>query len=273
MDIKEAEILFHDAALNLSKEKLHFHTIQFLTKRLTPLSNYSPYGSGVLIQIEDQYLIFTASHVTKTTDAGPLYVNTRIGVERVIGSCHETDFELDKNTDLAYILLDRMLGLLLTETYQFLPLTKICHSHIPKETTNYMISGYPTEYIWEQEGDIFTGSANFLLSMADEKRYNYYHFDKEKNFVLNFAGRGVDMRTRNRSDKICEPYGMSGCGLWFLQARPESGKMVLDYVLIGIMTIYKNSKYQILAGNRIEPIMLDLQEKRLFDFDWQVLSK
>src|SRR5260221_5970031 len=207
MDIKGPEILFHDATLKLSKEKLHFHTIQFLIKGVKPPRNYSPYGSGVLIQIEDQYLIFTASHVTKTTDAGPLYVNTRIGIVKVIGSCHETNFELDKNTDVAYILLDGMLGLLLTETYQFLPLTKICHSHIPKETTNYMITGFPTEYIWEQGGDIFTGSANFLLSMANEKNINFINSNKEKNFVLNFVERGINIKKEKKIEKVFNLYG------------------------------------------------------------------
>jgi hypothetical protein len=49
----------------------------------------------------------------------------------------------------------------------------------------------------------------------------------------------------------------------FLQARPEPGKMVLDYFLIGIMIELRKYKYYILVGNKIKPIMRDLEEKRV----------
>ncbi|HVM86699.1 MAG TPA: hypothetical protein VMT76_00830 [Puia sp.] len=273
MEIKEAEIIFQGAALKLSQDKLHFHTIQFLIKKKNSKYNFNPYGSGVLVEIEDQYLIFTASHVVETADSDPLFILTRIGVTQVIGSSSNTNFKNDKNTDLAYIILDKMLGLLLTETYQFLPLTKISHSHVHKETANYMVCGYPDKNLWIKEGDIITGSSHFLLSMANEKTYEYYHFDKQKNYVLNFAGKGVDIVTGKRSEKISDPYGMSGSGLWYLQVRPEPGKMVLDYFLIGIMMLFKKSRYHVLVGNKIELIMADLQANGIFDFDWKVLSK
>jgi hypothetical protein len=266
-------LIFQNEALNLSKEKLHFHTIQFLEKKERFQYNYKPYGSGVLIKIQDHYLVFTASHVTGNIGNGSLYFNTRIGVQQVVGSYYETDIEIDKHTDLAYIILDRMLGLLLSETYQFLPLTNICHSHIPKETTNYMVCGYPEKNIWEDEGDIYTGSSHFLVCMANQKIYTYYQLDLNKNYAVNFAGRGIDLTTCNKSNKIDDPYGMSGCGLWFLRARAIAGKMILDYFLIGIMTMIKKYKYHVLIGNKIEPIMIDLERIGLFNFDWKTLSK
>jgi len=109
--------------------------------------------------------------------------------------------------------------------------------------------------------------------MVNEKIYTYYHLDTKKNFVLNFAGKGVDLETGKKSDKINDPYGMSGCGLWYLQVRPEYGKMVLDYFLIGIMTSFEKYKYHVLIGNKIELIMADLEKTGLFNFDWQTMSK
>jgi len=143
MNREEAKLIFRNAAKKLSKEKLHFHTIQFLERKEKSQYNYSPLGSGILIQIEDHYIIFTASHVTNNISIESLYINTRIGVQRIIGSYHNSNLGIDEYVDLAYIILDKMFGLLLAETYQFLRLTQISHSHTPKETSNYMVCGYP----------------------------------------------------------------------------------------------------------------------------------
>jgi hypothetical protein len=213
MEINEAEIIFQNAAINLSKNRLHFHTIQFLIKENNSKYNYLPYGSGVLVQIENYYLIFTASHVTETKDSKTLYILTRTGVNQIAGTCYKINKEKDEDTDLAYIVLDKLLGLLISETYQFLPLTKISHSHIPKESTNYMVCGYPIKNIWREEENIITGSDNFLLSMANEKIYNYYELNKEKYFILNFAGKGINIITGKKSKKIGDSYGLSGSGL------------------------------------------------------------
>jgi hypothetical protein len=272
MTVKEAEFIFENEALNLSKGKLHFHTIQFLTKASSKFNyDFKPYGSGVLIQIQNHFLIFTASHVTVNAQNEPLYINTRIGEQQVIGSCHQTNLNDDKLCDLAYIILDKMLGLLLSETYQFLPLTKISHSHIPKETTNYMVSGYPEKNVWQYEGDMYTGSSHFLLNMANEKVYKYYNLDLSKNYALSFSGKGMDILAKEKT-KIGDPYGISGCGLWYLQARPVLGKIILEYLLIGIMTEFKKSKYHILIGNRVELMFQDLEETLQIKFDWNVLS-
>ncbi len=273
MNIKQAEFIFENEALNLSKEKIHFHTIQFLTREKSKfIYDYKPYGSCVLVKIRNQFLIFTASHIPTDVPNNSLYVNTRIGEQQVIGFCHQTDFKSDSFLDVAYIILDKMLGLLISEKYEFLPIEKICHSHIPKETTNYMVSGYPVKNIWKNDGDIYTGSSHFLLSMANQKAYKYYSIDPEKNYVLNFAGKGIDIIERNH-DRIDDPHGISGCGLWFLQARLVAGKMVLEYVLIGIMALFKKSKYHVLIGNKVELIMADIEKELGINFDWGILSK
>jgi len=76
MNIEEAELVFQQTALKLSKEKLHFHTIRFLAEKEVSQYIYSPHGSGVLIQIQDHYIIFTASHVTENMDDSSLYLNS-----------------------------------------------------------------------------------------------------------------------------------------------------------------------------------------------------
>jgi len=138
---------FEKAMWEISKTKIHSHTIQFLVKDISKSHGYKPHGSGVLVLIQNQYLIFTASHVTEEMVQDSLYVNTRVGIQAVLGVSRETDLKMEKYTDLAYILLEKMLGILLSETYEFLPLSKITNSHKPILATNYIVCGYPEKNI------------------------------------------------------------------------------------------------------------------------------
>lgn len=259
MEKHKANENFLKASADLSKTKLHYHTMQFLIKNEKPPFLFKPYGSGVLVQTKDEYLIFTASHVTQNMHINALYVNTRVGIQVIIGKCYETDYKKDSNVDLAYIILDRMLGRLLAETYDFLPVNRIIHSHIPVHGTNYMVSGYPEKSTWEDSGDRYYGSSHYLLHMANEKVFAYYNFDIEKNYILSFSGRGIDTETGDKTSKIDDPYGISGCGLWYLNPTIFNETIGIDYFLIGIMVMFKKGKYHILVGNRIELIMNSLQ--------------
>ena len=260
MNTQEAEIIFQNKAITLSKEKLHFHTIQFLIEEDNA---FLPYGSGVLIRIEDHYLICTAAHVTEDVPPIKLYVLTVDGVQFVRGGICNTDFRADINFDLSYILLDPTFGQLLTKTYQFLPLINISYPHIPKETANYMVSGYQGKTIWVKDGNTYTGSSHFLLSMAPEKVYKYHDLDPYKQYALSFSGKGVHLESNKKTAKIGDMRGISGCGLWTLKAIGVSGEMVLEYSLIGIMTSCKKAKYYILIANKIEFILADLERKGL----------
>jgi hypothetical protein len=261
---------FDKAASEISKSKLHFHTIQFLVKDNKKPYGYRPHGSGVLAKIQDRYLIFTASHVTEDITVHPLYINTRVGIQIVVGFCRETDLKMEKFTDVAYILLDKMLGLLLSETYEFLPLDKISHSHRPLLATNYMICSYPEKNIRIDKATqmVYTGTSHFLLSMADEKVFDYYGLDKEKNYAIKFGGKGKDLESGVKTRKIDDPYGISGCGLWFLKPKIVNDKIQIDYYLIGIMIMFKKAKYHILIGNRIELIISALEKDEGFEIQW-----
>ncbi len=259
MEEFRANVLYQKASKELSKIKLHFHTIQFLELNNKTKYTYTPYGSGVLVQIKENFLIFTASHVVENFHRKPLYINTRVGVQVVIGTCCSTDLKQQKNVYLSYIILDTMLGLLLAEDYKFLPLNKIIHSHETLKGANYMVSGYPEKDIWRNNSDIYTGSSHFLLHMASDEVFAFYGLNKKENYVLFFGGRGIDIETGEKTNKISDPYGISGCGLWYLTPTISNERIILDYYLIGIMTMFRKSKYHILIGNRVELIMNELK--------------
>lgn len=241
-------------------KQIHSHTIQFLVKG--GKSGYKPHGSGVLLFIDNKCLIATAAHVTSDIDNNPLYVNSIKGIIQVAGYIRETDMDKDKDTDLAYISLHDQVAAILVQSYQFVPLNKIIHSHKALRSNQYLVVGYPEVniHVDAEQRKIISGTSIFLLTMSTEKVYEYHKLDEERHYVLDFAGKGIDLETDEKSGKIADPYGMSGCGLWLLTEKPGTDQLELQYHLIGIMTMFRKMKYHCLVGNRIEILINALIE-------------
>ena len=247
---------------------IHNHTIQLLEKG--GKYGHKPYGTGVLVFIDGKCIIITAAHVTKDSDNTQLYVNSLRGIIPIVGYFRETDLDKDKTTDLAYIILHDDTAAILVPTYDFLPMSRIVHSHKPIISNQYLVVGYPEKNIRADstQKTVYSGSSIFLLTMSKNKAYEYYGYDVNKDYVLDFAGRGIDLETDKKSGKIDDPNGMSGCGLWLLTEKPDSDTFELHYHLIGIMTEFRKGKYHVLIGNRIEIVISALIQLEGLNITW-----
>ncbi len=239
---------------------IHRHTIQFLEKG--GKYGHQPYGSGVLVFLNNKCLIFTAAHVTENFDTTPLFVLSNKGIIPIVGYVRETDLDKDNQTDLAYIILEDAIAAILVQSYDFIPLNRLLHSHIPEHINQYLVVGYPERNIRAvpDEKRIYTGSSIFILTMSKENVYDHYRFDKDKTYILDFAGKGLDLESNGESEKIGDPHGISGCGLWLLSQKQNVDYFELEYHLIGIMTEFRKGKYHCLVGNRIEIIISALTQ-------------
>lgn len=168
---------------------------------------------------------------------------------------------------MAYIILDDAIASILVRTYEFIPVNKINYFHNALPYTQYIVAGYPEVNINVDvtQKKITTGCSIFLLTMAKEKVYQYYGLDASRHYILTFAGKGTDMETNERTAKIEDPHGMSGCGLWLLTEKPNTDAFQLQYHLIGIMTEFRKDKYHCLIGNRIDLIMAALVQLEGFN--------
>lgn len=101
--------------------------------------------------------------------------------------------------------------------------------------------------------------------MSKKNVYEHYKFNINRDFILDFAGKGMDLKTNRKSGQINDPYGMSGCGLWLLTEKPEAENLEFQYHLIGIMTEFRKGKYHVLIGNRIEIVISALMQLEGFN--------
>lgn len=247
---------FSIASSNLSKERIFKHTCQLLVKE--GLYKFSPWGSGVLVYINNDYCIFTAAHVTEKVDElNLLYILTFKGIIPIVGELRETDLTHDKNIDVAFIRLEKGLAETLKQSYEFLPQNKIELNHKAEDTTQYLTLGFPEKNIKiDKECHIIkTGSTTLLHKLMKDKVYEKYKLDKSLHLIVDYAGKGYDMVTGVKKTIIRKPHGMSGCGLWYISINSTGDDYSLDYSLIAIMTEYREKPFDSLIGVKVDVII------------------
>ena len=232
------------------------HTCQFFTKYSKTMK---PFGSGVFAYLGGNYYILTASHVTeRLDDNNSLYIKIHDGYVSVVGDVKGTEINKSNGIDLSYIRLDDRIIPDLKRAYKFIDISKFRRHIKLLDATHYCVVGFPEANLEIKDGKSMTGASIYLMQPCKEKVYDYYKFDLNTFFVLEFKGKGTDIKTGETKKIAGDFYGLSGCGLWFIIVNYNGKEYDLDYRLIGIMTEFRKGKYYCLIGNRIEIILNEI---------------
>lgn len=226
-----------------------------------------PYGSGVFAEIGDRVILLTASHVTEQmSDEKQLYFRIHGGYVSIVGDLQETGLDADNTIDLAYIILDEKIVQDLRKGYKFLPLSKFrAHKNL-LDAAQYCVIGFPEKNQKIEEGKLRTGASAYFVQPSKDKVYEHYKFSKEACFILDFKGKGTDIKTGKINKINTDVHGISGCGLWLVILEQEGDSYKTDFRLIGIMTEFRKGKFHCLIGNRIELILNQLQATGLMKY-------
>lgn len=230
------------------------HTCQIFEKSID--GKMKPFGSGIMALLGGSHYILTVAHVAESlTQTKPLFVKSRDGFIAISGKVLVTNLEVDKTIDLAYIKLHSHILPALEGDHKFLPLSKFrSHSEL-FYATQYCVFGYPEDSTKYVDGEVQSQAEGFFVEPAKAKVYEYYKFNPKSCFILDFKGKGIDVRTGKDKKIRIQPYGLSGCGLWLLLPNYQNEKWTVDYRLVGIMTEFKKGKYYCLIGNKISFIL------------------
>jgi hypothetical protein len=245
----------------LMKEEMLPSTCQFYVKEDSKMVKHA---SGVFVETKNFLFVLTASHVVEElSDSKPLFVKIHGGFVSMLGLVQQSDLDRSKNADVAYIKLNTAIHKDLRASYKFIPISKFRHHPVTLDASNYCVFGYPTESVEKIEGKEVSKAMGYVVRPAKEKVFNYYKLDSLGHYVMEFKGAGISIETGQKSKVISEPYGLSGCGLWYiLVSKNAEGNFEIDYRLIGIMTEFRKGKYHCLIGNKINIIL-----KAFTDFD------
>lgn len=228
-------------------------TIQFFYKTENGLR---PFGTGVLVLIHETHFILTASHVADylIEESNQLFI--RVDKEKyinVIGDIKYTDIDKSQGIDLAYIKIDKEMITPLSRPYKFLTIDKISKHNRMLDASNYCVLGFPEKNIKFNNGKLYTGASFYLTSATNENPYEFYGYNKSDFFLVEMKGKGIDIETGDKKKINTHFYGISGCGLWYIDFNQDqqTNEYWLDYRLIGIMTEFKKGKYFCLVANKI----------------------
>ena len=249
-------------------EKLARYTCQLFEKSEKGLK---PYGSGVLVVIYNIHFILTASHVVEIFSDPNKDLYIRIGHTKyinIIGQIKATRIERSQGVDLAYIKLDPKMVKPLSKPYYFLTIDRI-RKHIKViDAMHYCVLGFPEKNINKEVTFMDTGASAYFLNPSHERVYDFYGYNNRDWIILEMKGKGSNIRSGEKKKIDTHFYGLSGCGLWYLDYYfdKDTGKYDIDYRLIGIMTEFKKSKYFCLVGCKIHLIIeaLEVIEKMVF---------
>jgi len=213
-------------------------------------SEFISQGSAVLIEIEGENWLLTASHVSNChKDGKELFfqyiTNEFLSIAGIFG---ETPISDKSQIDFAIIKLEPKCVDKLKNIKRFLNPTKTCLLQDQFQKQMMVICGLPSEATDTTTPQIISVGNYYLTNTSNQKPYNYYNFNPDNFIIVDYAGKGFDLKTDNKKSTH-EPYGMSGGGLWKIwQNNPGED---YQYCLAGILTEKRKGKYHVIIANKI----------------------
>jgi hypothetical protein len=216
----------------------------------------SPWASSILLRVDDIHFLVTAGHVLLDgkEPLNPEDVGIMIGnVYHILnGNVKYTDTNLDianSKVDLTiWKLEDPRVISDIQAKYKFLEPGMIEIDHTLSKKPNYLIVGFPITRT-KLKPDTHTIKVDPFIFLTNEAKNSLYPklvFENHSNIILNYRKRKI----RNFNGTIGQgpdPYGISGCGLWYLPELKIGTDGNVPFKLVGIMTEWHNNDNAIIA--------------------------
>jgi hypothetical protein len=204
-----------------------------------------PHGSGVLVQIDDHYFVFTAAHVIENADetigVGFLENNFRtLGGTKLFNKT--SDRKTDKQ-DIGIIHLDDPTVQYLKTLYKFIGKEELGINQDPIFNPQYVAVGYPvTKSKYNAyKNALHSVPFNYITFPVDPQKPIKVDFNAVTQLVIHYDKNAARNYQSGLRQKGPDPYGMSGCGFWHL---PVSGFVsgTEEKKLVAILTDWPNGK-------------------------------
>lgn len=239
--------------------------------------NYKVHGTGIFIKIQNLYLLVSAAHVFD--DFHELFIPLgsgetllKPGGKLIINNSKVARSKDD--LDIGILILDDISVKDLIQSYDFVMEGNLATNHNITYLHNYIVFGYPSS--WSKKS-ITRNSFHSRPFINFTKCVDLIEYPQlKRNEVLNIIVEYNRQETVNfKSKKFSfgpDLFGISGCGLWYLD--PRNYKEKANPKLVGIMTDWPITNRKRLISTRIDAITeilrksesLNFPESNLFSF-------
>lgn len=222
-------------------EKISRHTVAIFRRTS---SGVKALGTGVLVKNEGRYYLVSAAHVLESEVLKDIIIHAGNGqfmglgiINHVITSISESKTRKDDKLDFSLVeFQDTLLINMLNKNFDFLNYNQVLTNHTPiKNDLNYIILGYHGK---KSQADYINDEVNLAIYVFSTRISEFESFEKigctkVNNIFLEYPKRWQHLNDQDKLKKMPIPYGISGCGLWYIS---EDSNKNLTYSLVGIMT-------------------------------------
>lgn len=226
--------------LNRLTAPIEKHTIQFFNNSnpANPDNKPTSRGSGVLLKHNTNHYIATAAHVIENSEDNHFGVYTQTKDFFELGTscmCKEANDPDKTSLDIAVWYIEPEIADDIAPRDWWYDVENCLINHSESSEERYFIFGFPAKKIelCEDTKAIVQYPFKFHTRGYSTSRHaGKAHFNPKYNLLLEFHKKKIEDIKTGMRQTAPDPYGISGCGLWFL----DEG----EYRLVGIMTEWKN---------------------------------
>jgi hypothetical protein len=197
-------------------------------------------GSGLFLQIDDDYYLVSAGHLLNLVDWANLLVPGNNNQMVWLNGTLVTTFDrpnLISNIDFAVLQFSQsQVKHLVNGHYAFIKPHHILINHKLKYDDNYVIAGYPVNAIKKHCGKpVYEPKPlKFVTYPIKEKKYAKFGFNPEYHVLVKYQRELKSFSSMNKQLTV-EARGISGSGLWFVPNWNNTANGVPEFFLTGIM--------------------------------------
>jgi hypothetical protein len=216
-----------------------------------------PLATGILIKVNSVHFLITAAHVLqyKGEDINPEDIGIITGGNEfniLNGHIKFTRLSLHENNnniDLAiWKIDDERVVKEIESKFTFLSPERIDITHTPVQESKYLIVGFPITRSKKKPNTLKIKVDPFIFLTKQSKKniYSKLILQQHSNLIVDYRKRRI--RNFNGSTgQGPDPYGLSGCGLWYLPEMKIGDDNRVESKLVGIMTEWHNTQNALVA--------------------------
>lgn len=242
----------HDV-LETVTPKILSYTPQLYTESESYPWGIVPHATGVLIKRRNAYFLLTSGHCIE--EKGKVYKFGIVVKEKLYFFQENKFIHYDSQNDLGIIKLSEESVAICKEHYQFLEENQLYKQHIIEKAPKYFIVGYPCSLskLNRQKTILTVEPFPYLTVPKDISIYGIRKEDPYKRILLSYHKDKASFFFDDKIHSSPSPYGLSGCGLWYIPSFKITDMNNIPFGLIGVMTNFDEYlKHSLICATRID---------------------
>jgi hypothetical protein len=216
-------------------------------------NNPESHGSGVFIEIDQNYFLITAAHVIEGQE-NDIYIGIgehealKLGGDLIVNALPAGRHRDKDKIDIAILRLNQETINKLSGKYSFIRQSELGVNHELKLLPMYISVGFPaTKSKYNRVKDEIKSKPFIYTTMpASTETYSKLKCDLFTNIIVHYDKKRVKNYKTGLFNTGPDPYGISGSGLWFIPPQLEMPGQDVNKKLVGIATEWsENKKYWI----------------------------